>query len=61
MDKETKKDVPNSDKNINNSNSDKNNQIKFKIFLSSGGEFEIIANSKDSFQSVFDELKKLKT
>ena len=54
MDKDTKKD----DK--NEPNSDKN-KIKFKIFLSSGGEFEITANSKDSFQSAFDEFKKLKT
>ena len=53
MDKDTKKD----DK--NEPNSDKN-KIKFKIFLSSGGEFEITANSKDSFQSVFDEFKKTK-
>ena len=53
MDKDTKKD------NKNEPYSDKN-KIKFKIFLSSGGEFEITANSKDSFQSVFDEFKKTK-
>ena len=63
MKKDTKKcdtHEPNTDKNNNNSNLGQNNQIKFKIIVSGGGEFEITANSKDSFQTIFDEFKKSK-
>ena len=55
--KEDKNESNNDNKNENNK---ENSKIKFKIFLSTGGEFEITANSKDTFKSVFDEFIKSK-
>ena len=54
MDKDTKKD----DK--NEPYSDKN-KIKFKIFLSSGGEFEITEILRKVFNQFLMNLKRLKT
>ena len=62
MQKDTneKEDTNESNNDNKNENNKENSKIKFKIFLSTGGEFEITANSKDTFQSVFDEFIKTK-